>query len=290
MVDCTAERISRSSGVIQSPGGPVPLHMAFSIDTYSRIGGRLDLSGLDLKAGFQHRPLGPGALGCLQYMHDIEHHTVCYLRDLLVTRAHQDPDITTFLTIWNYEEHWHGEAIGEVLEAHGRPNGAARVAAMRSGLEKKDRFRPLWFILGSGLVPDMAAVHMVWGAVNEWTTQAGYSLLTRREDHPVLTELLKRIMKQEGRHIDFYATQARARLDESKATQRLTRWALRKYWHPVGHGVRPEAETRQVIEYLFAGAEGMAAAERIDRNIDRMPGLAGLHLIKGVVENYRAAA
>jgi hypothetical protein len=264
--------------------------MAFDIETYSRIGGRLDLDGLDLAAAFQARPLGPGALGCLQYMHDIEHHTVCYLRDLLVTRAHEDPDITTFLTLWNYEEHWHGEAIGEVLAAHGRPNGAARIASVRRGLERSDRLRPMWFILGSGLVPDMAAIHMVWGAVNEWTTQAGYSLLARRENHPALTELLKRIMKQEGRHIDFYATEARSRLERSKTTQRLTRWALRRYWRPVGHGVRPEGETRQVIEYLFAGSEGLAAAARIDRNIDRMPGLRGLDLVTGVVEEYRSAA
>ena len=263
--------------------------MAFNIDTYSRIGGRLDLDGLDLTAGFRERPLRPGALRCLQYMHDIEHHTVCYLRDLLVTRVHEDPDLTTFLTIWNYEEHWHGEAIGEVLAAHGRPHGSARVTSVREGLKRGDRFRPMWFILGSGLVPDMAAIHMVWGAVNEWTTQAGYSLLTRREDHPVLTELLKRIMKQEGRHIDFYATEARARLERSKAAQRATRWALRRYWRPVGHGVRPEEETRHVINYLFSGADGMAAAGRIDRNIDRIPGLAGLHLVRGTLEEYRAA-
>jgi hypothetical protein len=264
--------------------------MAFDIDTYSRIGGRLELDGIDLAGGFKDRPLGPGALRCLQYMHDIEHHTVCYLRDLLVTRAHEDPDITTFLTIWNYEEHWHGEAIGEVLEAHGRPNGASRVAAVRAQMHRSDRLRPVWFILGSGLVPDMAAVHMVWGAVNEWTTQAGYSLLTRREEHPVLTELLKRIMKQEGRHIDFYATEARARLERSRNSQRITRWALKRFWRPVGHGVRPEDETRHLVRYLFSGDEGMAAAERIDRNVDRLPGLAGLHLVKGIVDRYRVAA
>jgi hypothetical protein len=264
--------------------------MAFDIETYSRIGGRLDLDGLDLKTGFQARPLGPGALGCLQYMHDIEHHTVCYLRELLVTKAHEDPDVTTFLTIWNYEEHWHGEAIGEVLAAHGRPHGASRVASVRSSLKRSDRLRPMWFMLGSGLVPDLAAIHMVWGALNEWTTQAAYSLLIRREDHPVLTELLKRIMKQEGRHIDFYATQARARLEQSRTTQRLTRWALRKYWRPVGHGVRPDGETRHVIEYLFTGDEGRAAAERIDRNINRMPGLDGLNLVKGMIEGYGLAA
>ena len=58
-------------------------------------------------------------------MHDVELHTICYLRDLLVTPAHNDPDVTTFLSCWAYEELWHGEALGDVLAAHGRPSGAA---------------------------------------------------------------------------------------------------------------------------------------------------------------------
>ena len=62
-------------------------------------------------------------------MHDVELHTICYLRDLLVTPAHADPDVTTFLSCWAYEELWHGEALGDVLAAHGRPSGAARVSA-----------------------------------------------------------------------------------------------------------------------------------------------------------------
>ncbi len=60
-------------------------------------------------------------------MHDVELHTICYLRDLLVTPAHNDPDVTTFLSCWAYEELWHGEALGDVLAAHGRPSGAQRV-------------------------------------------------------------------------------------------------------------------------------------------------------------------
>lgn len=58
-------------------------------------------------------------------MHDVEHHTSCYLRNLLNTRAHHDPDVTTFLTLWNFEEHWHGEALGRVLAAHGEAAGSA---------------------------------------------------------------------------------------------------------------------------------------------------------------------
>lgn len=153
-------------------------------------------------------------------MHDIENHTICYLRDLLVTNAHADPIITTFLTKWNYEEPWH-----------------------------------------------------------ELTTQAGYARLTAKARHPTLAELLRRIMRQEGRHIDFYTTQARKRLARSAAAQRTTRLALRRYWHPVGAGVRPKTEVDFVIAYLFSGPDGQAAAARIDRNIARLPGLGGLGLV-----------
>ncbi len=64
-------------------------------------------------------------------MHDVEYHTVCYLRDLLVTPAHADPEITAFLTFWNHEELWHGEALAAVLRAHGRTAGDARIGSVR---------------------------------------------------------------------------------------------------------------------------------------------------------------
>jgi hypothetical protein len=125
---------------------------------------------------------------------------------------------------------------------------------------------------------------MTWGAINEWTTQAGYSRLIQRAGHPVLSELLRRIMRQEGRHIDFYASQAEDRLGASRRAQRVTRFALRRFWHPVGTGVMPAAETDFVARHLFAGAEGRQAARRIDRRIDRLPGLAGLHLLEEAAE------
>ena len=124
---------------------------------------------------------------------------------------------------------------------------------------------------------------MTWGAINEWTTQAGYARLAKLADHPVLSELLKRIMKQEGRHIDFYVSQARSRLSDSRSAQRLTRWALRRFWAPVGSGVMPDPEVAFLSSYLFGGNEGMAMADRIDRRVDRLPGLADLDLMHGVV-------
>ena len=105
--------------------------MKFDIDAYKARTAKLDDSDIDYEA-FRQQPLDADTLRTLRYMHDVEHHTVCYMRDLLVTPAHNDPAITTFLTFWAFEEFWHGEAIGKVLAAHNEPAGRVRVAAVRA--------------------------------------------------------------------------------------------------------------------------------------------------------------
>jgi len=262
--------------------------MSFDIATYRTLSEKLDLEDIDFES-FRRRPLSPEALRCLRYMHDVENHTVCYLRDVLVTRAHRDPEVTTFLTLWNYEEFWHGEAIARILAAHDELSGSGRIAALRNRLPKSDKWKPLSFQLASAISPHLTAVHMTWGAVNEWTTQAAYARLAKLADHPTLSELLRRIMKQEGRHIDFYATQAKSRLSDSRAAQKFTRWALRRFWAPVGSGVVPDQEVDFLRTYLFGDQDGLAMADRIDRRVDRLPGLVGLHLLQGAVSGVAAA-
>ena len=253
----------------------------FDLDTYQRLVAPVELDDLDFDA-FRAAPLDESVLRCLRYMHDVEQHTVCYLRDLLVTRAHRDPEITTFLTFWNYEEYWHGEAIGRVLAAHGESSGGARLEPLRRGLGWRNVVSPLASMALSSVSRHLSAVHMTWGAVNEWTTQAAYARLAARSGHPVLSVLLRRIMKQEGRHIDFYVSQARRRLESSRAARRVTRLALARFWRPVGSGVMPPSEVGFLVRYLFEGDDGASMAARIDRRISALPGLEGLSLVAGV--------
>jgi hypothetical protein len=259
-----------------------------TIDAWVERTARLDLDGIDFDS-FADRPLPNDVLRTLRYMHDVEYHTVCYLRDLLVTSAHADPDITTFLSMWTFEEHWHGDAIARVLEAHGEVAGNPRVASVRRRRPWRDKVDPLAHLIGSALAgPSFIAIHMSWGAVNEWTTQAGYSRLIAKAQHPVLTTLLRRIMRQEGRHIDFYSSQARQRLTGDGRARRMARFALERLWKPVGAGVMPEEEVAFIVGYLFGDDDGRKAATRIDANVDRLPGLEGLGLAKGAVELYAA--
>jgi hypothetical protein len=262
--------------------------VAFDIDRYASLAGRLDTTSIDFGC-FSHEPIDEATLRCLRYMHDVEYHTVCYLRDLLVTRAHKDPEVTTFLTIWAYEETWHGEAIGRVLAAHGEPAARARVGGVRSSLGWRDHVRPILSQAGSVVTKDFTAVHMAWGAINEWTTQSGYAQLARRSGHPVLTELLRLVMRQEGRHIDFYTSQARTRLASSAAARRLARWALGRFWRPVGSSLMPEEEVRFMARHLFGDVQGRAAAARVDRQVSRLPGLDGMRLLTRAVDELGAA-
>src|SRR3984957_9934464 len=182
--------------------------MRTTIDSYKSRAGRLDLEGINFD-DFRDEPLSADALRTLRYMHDVEHHTVCYLRDLLLTPAHRDPEITSFPSCWVFEEMWHGEAIGAVLEAHGEEAGAPRIASLRHRHRRREVLTTLSTI-GSAAFAGRAfvAVHMTWGAINEWTTQAGYSRLSERAGHPTLRDLLGRIMEQEAGHIDLFASDA----------------------------------------------------------------------------------
>jgi hypothetical protein len=252
--------------------------MRYQLETHKQRTDRVLTADIDFD-DFRRRPLDPATLRCLRYMHDVEHHTICYLRDVLVTDAHRDVEITTFLSFWAFEEYWHGEAIGQVLEAHGEAS-EPRIEETRRRQGWRDRVLPLGTMIASALSPSVPAVHMTWGAVNEWTTQAAYGRLAARADHPTLRRLLQRIMRQEGRHIDFYASQAAARLDGSASARRLARWTLERIWTPVGAGIHPNREVRFLATHLFGGPDGLAAIERIDRQVDRLPGLDGLHLLR----------
>jgi hypothetical protein len=255
--------------------------MSFQVNKYARQAAPVRYDDLDLTAAFRDRPLSPNTLRVLRYMCDTESHTICYLRDVLVTPSHTDPEVTTFLTMWNYEEYWHGEVLADVLAAHGIVTGADHIRQVRLRQGWRDRIAPIRQALLANLIgDDFVATHMSWGAINEWLTYAGYQRLTQIENHPVLTEVLSRIAAQETRHIAFYATQARSRLAASGRARRLTRLALSRAWQPVGANVMPRDEVRHLVRHLLGGPAGFAEARRIDARIDTLPGLDGLDLVQ----------
>jgi hypothetical protein len=258
--------------------------LGFDIGSYTRTSKGVQWQDLPLEE-FRDDPLPPDTLRSLRYMCDVEYHTVCYLRDMLVTPSHRDPGVTAFMTMWNMEEFWHGEALAAVLKMHGVSIDYDHLKAHRLKLGWRDKLDPIKQSLMANIVgKDFIAVHMVWGAANEWSAITAYNRLAALEKHPVLAELLSRIAKQEARHVAFYATQARERLARSTKAQKLARFALRKFWGPVGSGVMAEPEVRHVLRHLMSGPEGRKAARTIDGHIQKMPGLAGLTIVEDALD------
>jgi hypothetical protein len=115
---------------------------------------------------------------------------------------------------------------------------------------------------------------------------SAYTRLVQSEKHPVLTEILKRIAKQETRHVAFYNSQARDRLLRSKKAQKIARLALSKGWGIVGSTIMPPAEVKHMLAYLYGGAQGLAEVRKIDAKIDALPGQQGLHLVEKELAKY----
>src|SRR5699024_1170401 len=111
--------------------------------------------------------------------------TVCYLRDQLVTPSRRSADVSAFMTMWNREEFWHGEALAHILGLHGISVTYDHLKARRIKLGWRDRMVPVrQSVLGNVAGKDFIAVHMVWGAVNEWSAGAAYKRLAALEPHP----------------------------------------------------------------------------------------------------------
>ena len=74
---------------------------------------------------------------------------------------------------------------------------------------------------------------MTWGAINELTTYLGYQRLAELSGHPILAEILSRIMRDELRHFSFYYHEAEKRL-RRPSTARIVRTLVDRFWQPVG--------------------------------------------------------
>ena len=173
----------------------------FDLDAYVARSGALDLDAIAWDEVPRH-PLPPKAVRTLRYMQDIESHTIIYLRSLLATRAVDDPEVATFLACWLYEETFHGIALRRFLEAAGHPPPPR--AQPRGQEPWGKRLEAAATATVSKAWPDFCAVHMTWGAINELTTLTGYRRLAAVAGHPVLSDLLDRIVLDESRHFFFY--------------------------------------------------------------------------------------
>lgn len=261
---------------------PRDLRMAelFDIDRFMDASGKVDLSDIDWSEVPKY-PMTPEALRTLRYFMHTEGSTFFYVKQLMKTKAAiLEPDLAPFLCVWMYEEEFHGRAFRKFMEAYGEkvPDDYRTTMFLNRGAgERIDEISQT--VLSHVFPVGWPAVHMIWGVVQEWTTYNGYIALVERTGHPILATICQRIMKQEIKHYAFYRDQAYKRLVNDPASQKLTSWALKTGWTPVGDGMSSKEDVNHAIQFLFDGQDG-DAVDKVDRKMREMPGLEWFDLFR----------
>lgn len=243
----------------------------FDLDKYLKNSKHVDISDLDLSQAANY-PLTEDEIHCLTYMMDIESHTIVYLRSILGTCAIEDPETTAFLSCWAYEEFFHGRAIAQFLTACGIPFSSDRIAEVQRGTSWKKWLKDMGASLVCQCSRHFHAAYLTYGAISELSTLEGYGVLAARTSNPILSEILKRLAKDERRHYSFYYNKAFVEL-RARGAQKLTSFIIRHFWLPVGGGVKPEHEVNWILSYILCGPGGAQVAQRIDSTIAKLPGM-----------------
>lgn len=216
----------------------------------------------------------------ITYFSDIESQTIMYMRDLLHTSAVDDPDVIGFLSVWNYEEYFHGYALAKLLDVCGSELEGERVASLKRKSTLMAKIESLAAKLISKIYDQQfITMYMTWGAIQEFTTHAGYQRLRETTNNPVLAELTKRIMKQERVHFAWYYNSAIQRLTKYPEHQKFTRKMLERYWTPVGAGIKTNDEVHRLFSTLFGSENADSLVSAVDAKISALPGMEGMSIV-----------
>ena len=248
-----------------------------AIERYLETSEKLDITDLDWELA-RSVGLNDDEKLILGYFADIESQTIVYMRELLSTDNALDPDVSVFLSMWNYEEAFHGRAISRLLAECGvRKDEAPQIRHVRTNANRFEALVDFMAVVASKFFrAEWPAIQNVWGALQELTTLHGYQILVRSLPNPVAREIASRIGKQEGRHFSWYFAQARQHLLDNPRAAKLVRLALKLFWSPVGAGVKPAETVRHVYNRLLTIDPLRVVPAAIDAKISTLPGLEGI--------------
>ena len=239
---------------------------------------RVEIEDLDWELARKHG-LTAQEVETLKYFADIESQTVYYFLEAAKLQVARDPELLTFLTMWNYEEYFHSHAITRIMEECGVKVESAteRSTQVRANARFKAKLEDFIQTMMAKIVPKrFVALWMFWGALQECLTTQAYEEVIRTTKNPVLAEMFRRIAKQERRHFAYYFNQARDRLADNKKNQKFCMYIAKKFYAPVGGGVKTDAQAAAVVAGLFPGDRIFEVMSYIERRMAQLPGMAGL--------------
>jgi len=223
-------------------------------------------------------PLDEKLVPVLLYMRDVEALTDMYYEELRRTPTGKDPIISKFMERWSNEEQTHGEILNRFLNEAGIETGRKWQTEVRRAVSAYYTINNYLITSLTNLVGKrFTATHMTFGAIHEMSTTQGYRRLAALANHPVLTQILQGIIREESAHTHFYRSVARLELRNSEFTQKLARFIVKNFWTPVGSGAKPKDESDYTIATLFKGSDGLDSLDRnVTQRIQTLPGFDGL--------------
>ncbi|NVB83355.1 MAG: hypothetical protein HOV81_33595 [Kofleriaceae bacterium] len=242
------------------------------------VSDRVDIEDLDWDLARKHG-LTDQEVESLKFFADIESQTVYYFLEVAKLQVARDPDLLTFLTMWNYEEYFHSHAITRLMEECGvkLESATERSTQVRKNARLKAKLEDFAQTMMAKVVPQrFVALWMFWGALQECLTMQAYEEVIRSTKNPVLAELFRRIAKQERRHFAYYFNQARDRLADNKGNQTFCRFIAKHFYAPVGSGVKTDAQSAELVARLFPNERIFEVMSYIERRMAQLPGMAGL--------------
>ncbi|MDQ3367684.1 MAG: hypothetical protein M3680_19860 [Myxococcota bacterium] len=239
---------------------------------------KVDIEDLDWEAA-RRVGLTKQEVESLLYFADIESQTVHYFLEVSKLKVARDPELLTFLTMWNYEEYFHSYAITRLLKECGVAVDTAseRAAKVRANARFKAKFEDfVQGVIAKTMPRTFISLWMFWGALQECLTTQAYEELASRTTNPVLAELCRRIAKQERRHFAYYFGQSRQKLAGRRFDQKFVRAIANKFYAPVGGGVKTDAEGARLVAQLFPGDRIFEVMGYIEKKMALLPGMDGL--------------
>jgi rubrerythrin len=249
-----------------------------SIAQHIAVSQRVEIEDLDWELARKHG-LTAKEIENLKFFADIESQTVYYFLEVAKLQVARNPELLTFLTMWNYEEYFHSHAITRLMQECGVPveDATERSTRIRAGARFKAKFEDFAQTVMAKLMPKrFVSLWMFWGALQECLTTQAYEEVIRTTQNPVLAEMFRRIAKQERRHFAYYFNQARERLEGNRRNQRFCRYIVNKFYAPVGSGVKNDGQAAAVVAGLFPGERIFEVMSYIERRMAQLPGMEGL--------------
>jgi rubrerythrin len=243
------------------------------LNEYVRFWGPIDWSALRNRDPLPQNP----AMGrMLLALAQIEGDSQVIRRKLATTHADRNDALLEFIAIWLAEEGEHSRALRHMASLL----GTTSVDYDRRCAWRDIRAFVTWPTLyAARLIPGLSATYCAVGAIQEHIALTTYNHLAAMIDDSECQNVLKRLARQECRHMRFYRHAAEIFLAESRCAQLYTSALIKRLWRPAGKDFLGSRVFEDIFAPLLSQRKYTDALASVDGVISRLPGLGDVRVM-----------